>query len=82
MYSLCDGDCDVIDGQPPLEEEVLPHVGQRRRRVDRVPPHAIPLQVRRRVATLSLIGIQLVLLQGDTLGCPSYFVDMRVNFQY
>ena len=52
MHSLCDGDGDVVDGEPPLEEEVLSHVGQRRRGVDRVPTHTIPLQVRRRVATL------------------------------
>ena len=51
-YSLGDGDGDVVDGEPPLEEEVLAHVGQRRRRVDGVPPHPVPLQVRRRVATL------------------------------
>ena len=50
--SLCDGDCDVVDGEAPLEEEVLAHVGQRRRRVDRVATHAVPLQVRSRVATL------------------------------
>ena len=52
VYSLCDGDCDVVDGEAPLEEEVLSHVGQRRRRVDRVATHAVPFQVRSRVAAL------------------------------
>ena len=50
--SLRDCDCDVVDGQPALEEEVLAHVRQRRRRVDGVAPHAVTLQIGRGVAAL------------------------------
>ena len=42
---LCDGDCDIVDGEPALKEQILSHVGQRRGGVDGVPTHPVTLQV-------------------------------------
>lgn len=46
---LCDGHSNVVDGEPPLQEEVLAHVCEGRGRVDGVPAHPVPLEVGRGV---------------------------------
>ena len=48
------GDChgNVVDWQPPLQEQILAHVGESRGRIDGVPTNSITLQVWCGVATL------------------------------
>ena len=50
QLGYCNG--DVVDGQSSLQEQVLAHVGERTGRVDRVPAHAVPLQVGGGIPTL------------------------------
>ena len=47
---LCDCHGNVVDGQPPLQEEIFSHVGEGGGGVNGVPAHAVPLQVRGRVS--------------------------------
>ena len=49
---LGDGHGNVVDREASLQEEILPHVGQGGGRVDGVPPHPVPLQVRGGVTAL------------------------------
>ncbi len=51
-YLLRDGDGNVIDWQPPLQEEVLPHVREGGGRIDRVSPYPVALQVWGSIAAL------------------------------
>lgn len=53
-YLLRDGNRNVVHRQSSLAEQILAHVGEGGGRVDRVPAHPIPLQVRGGVATLKL----------------------------
>ena len=55
---LGDGHGNVVDRESPLQEEILPHVRQGRGRVYGVPPHPVPLQVRRRVTTLQIVTLE------------------------
>ena len=52
LVSLCNGDGNVVDGEPPLSEEVFAHVGEGGRRVNGVPAHPVPLQVGSRITAL------------------------------
>lgn len=52
LVSLCNGDGNVVDGKPPLSEEVFAHVGEGGRRVNGVPAHPVPLQVGSRITAL------------------------------
>ena len=51
---LGDGHGNVVDREASLQEEILPHVGQGGGRVDGVPPHPVPLQVRGGVTSLEI----------------------------
>ena len=52
MYVLGDGHGNVINGQAPFLEQILPHVGQSSGRVDGVAAHSILFKVWRRIAAL------------------------------
>lgn len=51
-YSLSNGNGNIVDWKSPLPEQVLSHVCEGGRRVDRISAHAIPLQVRCGVSAL------------------------------
>jgi len=54
LVSLCNGDSYVIDWKSPFPEEVFAHVREGGRRVNGVPAHPVPLQIRSCVPALKV----------------------------
>jgi hypothetical protein len=75
LVSLCNGDGNVVDGKPPLPEEVFAHVGEGGRRVNGVPAHPVPLQVGSRVAALKATAAPLVRNNRTLTSSVSYSRD-------